>query len=736
MNEVYIKKHGSQLVASATGPNAFRKAGQTWAYFVKNDVGEWKISKVESIEQRNMGYHKTIMIHEKYAKDKMGYFNDPQTQVIGTLVDPIAPKVSAGNVKNGSKYVDPKTLNQKGVVIEFSEKVSRGTAELKPEGGEVLGTEAKWEGNKVTLTLLAGRTLANETAYVITIGGVKDAVGNALQGGTIRFTTRAAEVSLPATTFTAVPAPGSEVAANATITLAFDHPVESVAGATGSGKNWNIPVAASLSITWKNQDGSDGGPVSLVYKSKAADKTAPKIRGGNVKNGAKDVDPAPLNESGITLEFSEAVDQGWAELKPEGGEVLGTEAKWEGKKVTLTLLAGKTLANETAYVITVGGVKDTAGNALEGGTVKFTTRAAEISPVVETVSVKTEAISLPADGTSTTKLTISLKDTAQQAVLGQTVTLTADIGQVSIAKDNGDGTYTATYTAGTKDGTATVTAKTANGKTATVELTLTEKETEVETTPSFSLSSLKSEQTGQAGGTLSDLVKLQAKDGFSGKVTLFATDLPDGVKVVFDPKEVTLTVEEPLQTSQMIITLGTDIKEGDYQAVVLATSETGSTQKMTVKVKVEAAGLIPTSILLTLKPKELPLNSSLEVFGRLANISETEATIPDNTELKLTLTSPVGETTEFVVNTTDDGSYQLATPYTPDEVGEWQIKAGFTGSTTLKASQRSSTFKVVKGTAVIAFDNTETAALGTELELLANLNPQLAEQRYPLKSSS
>jgi len=79
MNEVYIKKRGSQLVASATGPNAFRNPGQTWAYFVKNEVGKWKVSKVESIEQRNMARHTTIMIHEKYLEDKIGYFNDKKT---------------------------------------------------------------------------------------------------------------------------------------------------------------------------------------------------------------------------------------------------------------------------------------------------------------------------------------------------------------------------------------------------------------------------------------------------------------------------------------------------------------------------------------------------------------------------------------------------------------------------------------------------------------------------------
>jgi hypothetical protein len=181
----------------------------------------------------------------------------------------------------------------------------------------------------------------------------------------------------PATAVTATPPSGSEVAANATIALAFDQPVESVAGATGSGKNWTIPVAASLNITWKNKDGSDGGPQALTYKLKAADKTAPKVSGGNVKNGAKDVDPAPLNEKGIVIEFSEEVSQGTVELKPEGGDVIGTEAAWEGKKVSLTMLAGKTLANETTYVITIGGVKDAAGSALEGGTIKFTTKGKE-----------------------------------------------------------------------------------------------------------------------------------------------------------------------------------------------------------------------------------------------------------------------------------------------------------------------------------------------------------------------
>ena len=83
------------------------------------------------------------------------------------------------------------------------------------------------------------------------------------------------------------------------------------------------------------------------------------------------------------------------------------------------------------------------------------------------------------------------------------------------------------------------------------------------------------------------------------------------------------------------------------------------------------------------KPKDLILSQSLEVFGQLANISESEVDIPVNSEINLTLTSPAGKLTEFKVKTTDEGDYQLATSYTPDEVGEWEIGVSFDGTSHL-----------------------------------------------------
>ena len=72
----------------------------------------------------------------------------------------------------------------------------------------------------------------------------------------------------PPPTLTAIPPSGSQVAANATITLVFDYPVESVTDAIGAGKKWTItPPQATMHIIWINLDGTEGRQ-TLNYKLK------------------------------------------------------------------------------------------------------------------------------------------------------------------------------------------------------------------------------------------------------------------------------------------------------------------------------------------------------------------------------------------------------------------------------------------------------------------------------------
>ncbi|MDP6594741.1 MAG: invasin domain 3-containing protein [Candidatus Poribacteria bacterium] len=416
-------------------------------------------------------------------------------------------------------------------------------------------------------------------------------------------------------------------------------------------------------------------------------------------------------------------------ISPETKVVIDPSAKTDKDgKAELTFTTGKP---EMKFIkASVDGIELPSSKA-----VMFSGDEINLEPVAEaeTLTAVTAKNSLPADGESTTKLTITVLDKDGDALTDQQLEIEVENGTVGEVVNNNDGTYTATYIAGTKAGEVVITAKTSNGKSATATITLTEKVDQPTTEATFAVSTLKAEQSGSAGEFVSYLVKLEGKDGFADKVTLFATDPPEGIKIEFDPKEVTLSAEDALKTSQMALTLDKNVAAKDYAITALATSDSGSIQKLIVTVKVESADLAATAILLTVKPKDLQLSQSLEVFGQLANISEGDISIPANSVITLTFTSPAGETTEFKVNTVDDGDYQLATPYTPNEVGEWQISANFPGTNTFKSSSKSSKFKVAKGSAVIAFDNADSALLGTNLELVGNLKPKLADQKVSIK---
>ena len=177
----------------------------------------------------------------------------------------------------------------------------------------------------------------------------------------------------------AIPPSGSLIAANATITVTFDHdPGDVTASAgvvAGSGKTRTIsgpftPGALSLTLTWTN----GGGSHTLSYNVTAPDTTAPTITGGTISDGDEDVDPAEINEGGIEVTFSEDVSGNIA-LQTEGGDDVGWISKVEGNKGTLELVKGKKIGNETTYVIKFK-VADAAGNELDGS-VTFTTKGKE-----------------------------------------------------------------------------------------------------------------------------------------------------------------------------------------------------------------------------------------------------------------------------------------------------------------------------------------------------------------------
>ena len=191
------------------------------------------------------------------------------------------------------------------------------------------------------------------------------------------------DAETPDAAFTsATPASGSELAANANISIKFDNnPGEvSVTGGgtvstSGTTRTITPPAAGyptgdlTITVSWEN----GGGSQDLTYTVVAADETAPEVTSSDPEDGAEGVDPADVFEDGIEVVFSEVVTGDLMLL--DGDDDLAWESDTDGDTITLTGIAGAELSNETEYTI-AGTVSDGAGNETEVE-LTFVTKAKE-----------------------------------------------------------------------------------------------------------------------------------------------------------------------------------------------------------------------------------------------------------------------------------------------------------------------------------------------------------------------
>jgi gliding motility-associated-like protein len=127
---------------------------------------------------------------------------------------------------------------------------------------------------------------------------------------------------------------------------------------------------------------------------------------------------------------------------------------------TISATSDKGNGNYTATVLSsnigLATIKANVGSGeLEAKpTVNFVIGAANGS----TSSIVASVPTIPADGTSTSTITVTLFDAQNRRITtgGDNVILTTTLGTVGTVKDNNNGTYTATLTAGTTAGTAVV----------------------------------------------------------------------------------------------------------------------------------------------------------------------------------------------------------------------------------------------------------------------------------------
>ena len=155
---------------------------------------EWESQKVTMtlLADETLDYGTSYQVNISGVSDKVGNLLSGHLITFTTMEqETIAPKITGGNITNGDTSVDPIYFSdpQTGITLEFSEDILSGSLELKSVDGELLVTEAQWEQKRVTITLLAGKTLVFGTSYLILLTNVTDLVGNPLENEQIAFTT-------------------------------------------------------------------------------------------------------------------------------------------------------------------------------------------------------------------------------------------------------------------------------------------------------------------------------------------------------------------------------------------------------------------------------------------------------------------------------------------------------------------------------------------------------------------
>ena len=223
-------------------------------------------------------------------------------------------------------------------------------------------TSFLWELDGKNLTIRGNTKFYSGRKFTIIITWT---TGRKILNYTVRTPPPLPKPDIPDAAFVrALPADG-DLAANGSINITFDNNPGDVLVTGGgtvstSGKTRTIsPPAAgystgalTITVTWTNGDGSH----DLTYNVVSTDETAPTVTDSSPENGEEGVS-ADLEE--ITVTFSEPISGDLMLL--DGDDDLGWTSETVGDTITLTIIAGASLGNETEYTI-AGTVSDGAGN--------------------------------------------------------------------------------------------------------------------------------------------------------------------------------------------------------------------------------------------------------------------------------------------------------------------------------------------------------------------------------------
>jgi len=213
-----------------------------------------------------------------------------------------------------------------------------------------------------------------------------------------------------------------------------------------------------------DQNGGSGGSGIVVIRYVAPPEVA------SLKVTAADGSPLGTQTAGQPFDIRVVAKDS------EGQTVTGFQGTVDISSDNTTISSGDgttanftngVLSSHSVTVTTAGASKTlTASNPSEGSgtgtSAAFTVNPGSASLTTSTVTAS--PTSIEADGSTTSQITVQLRDQYSNSLMssGGTVVVSTDLGSVGSTTDNGDGTYSDTLTSGTVSGTATVSA-TLNG---------------------------------------------------------------------------------------------------------------------------------------------------------------------------------------------------------------------------------------------------------------------------------
>ncbi|MCZ6676417.1 MAG: T9SS type A sorting domain-containing protein, partial [Candidatus Poribacteria bacterium] len=237
-------------------------------------------------------------------------------------------------------------------------------------------------------------------------------------------------------------------------------------------------------------------------------------------------------------------------------------------------------------------------------------------------------------------------------------------------------------------------------------------------------------QSVSPGESATYLIQVISQQGFEGAVSLLAANLPLGAAGTFNIAEVQLTADQPTQTVQLTVATLDSLAIRDYQFTVIGQGPQSTSENLTLTLKVEAKAKTDAFLTVRTSPSEGSLGESLLVLG---NLIRPNATTPsENLVIVLTYTLPSGEQIEQQPTADDQGSYEIS--FTPNEVGDWSVKANWSGDDLFNAAEQQTQFKVAEGRSEIRWiEPPTTANLGETIEIMGQLQPQISGESISLR---